>query len=151
MFYNLKSKYNHGFTLLETIAVIAIIIICFVLFKVIHNYRSDDIKSNMVQEELALLNCAIEMFKSDNGFYPVCASPTVDLNAKELYGKLLTKINSFAGYHRWQVIEGMLIDPWGNPYVYKCNSKDSPTYVLFSVGPNGYIDGPEIIDDIYSR
>jgi general secretion pathway protein G len=151
MFHSLKSKYNHGFTLLETTAVISIIIICFVLFKVIHNYRSDDIKSNMVQEELALLNCAIEMFKSDNGFYPICTSPMVGSNAKDLYGKLSAKINSLAGHHRWQVTEGMLIDPWGNPYVYKCDSKDSPTYVLFSVGPNGHIDGPEIIDDIYSR
>ncbi|MDR2629150.1 MAG: type II secretion system protein GspG [Puniceicoccales bacterium] len=151
MFYNLKSKCSHGFTLLETTAVIAIIIICFVLFKVIHNYRSDDIKSNMAQEELALLNCAIETFKSDNGFYPTCTSTTINSNAKELYGKLSTKISSFAGYHGWQVNEGMLIDPWGNPYVYKCDSKDSPTYVLFSVGPNGHIDGPEIIDDIYSR
>jgi hypothetical protein len=37
----------------------------------------------MVQEELALLNCAIEMFKSDNGFYSVYTSPAVALNAKE--------------------------------------------------------------------
>ncbi|MDR2432212.1 MAG: type II secretion system protein GspG [Puniceicoccales bacterium] len=150
MFHSLRSKYNHGFTFLEIIAIIAIII-CSVLFKVIHNYRSDDIKSNVAQEELALLNCAIEMFKSDNAFYPTCTSPMVSSNAKELYGKLSTKINSLAGHHRWQVTEGMLIDPWGNPYVYKCDSKDSPTYVLFSVGPNGHIDETEIIDDIYSR
>ncbi|MDR1173682.1 MAG: type II secretion system protein GspG [Puniceicoccales bacterium] len=151
MFYSLKSKYNHGFTLLETIAVTAIIIICFVLLKVVYNYRSDEIKANMVQEELALLNCAIEMFKSDDGFYPICASPTVELNAKDLYAKLSTKINSFADSHRWRVIEGMLIDPWGNPYVYRYDSKDSSTYALLSVGPNGHIDGPEIIDDVYSR
>jgi hypothetical protein len=93
MFHSLKSKYNHGFTFLEIIAIIAIIIICSVLFKVIHNYRSYDIKSNVAQEELAL-NCAIEMFKSDNGFYPTCTSPMASSNAKELYGKLSAKINS---------------------------------------------------------
>ncbi|MDR1891254.1 MAG: type II secretion system protein GspG [Puniceicoccales bacterium] len=129
----------------------AIVVLCFALFKIVHNYQDNDIKSNMAQEELALLNCAIEMFKSDNGFYPICASPSVDLNAKELYGKLSTKINSLAGYHKWKVVNDMLVDPWGNPYVYKCISKDAPTYILFSVGPNGYIDENELIDDIYSR
>ncbi|MDR2778812.1 MAG: type II secretion system protein GspG [Puniceicoccales bacterium] len=151
MFCNQKSKYDHGFTLLEIIAVIAIIIVCFALFKVVYNYHSNDIKSNVVQEELALLNCAIEMFRSKNGFYPVCASPSVDLNAKELYGKLSTQINSVANYHKWQIANDMLIDPWGNPYVYKCTSRDAPTYVLFSVGPNGHVDETELIDDIYSR
>jgi hypothetical protein len=59
--------------------------------------------------------------------------------------------DSFADRHKWSVLEGKILDPWGNPYVYRCKSEDDVLYKLFSMGPNKHIDEGELIDDIYSR
>ncbi|MDR1414054.1 MAG: type II secretion system protein GspG [Puniceicoccales bacterium] len=142
---------SRGFTLLEISASVIIIMICIVLFKVVYNYRESSIKSNVTHEELALLNCAVEIFKSENGFYPVCDLKSVDMNARELYGKISAKVESFESNHKWNISDSRIIDPWGNPYVYMCTSKDAISYVLFSMGPNGTVDANELIDDIHSR
>ncbi|MDR2737570.1 MAG: type II secretion system protein GspG [Puniceicoccales bacterium] len=151
MFGGKKLKTSAGFTLIEVLAVVTIIAISVVLVKVMYDYRDKNIKENVAREELALLNCAIEIFKSESGAYPVCESKSVDSNAKELFEKISTKINSLAGHHKWNVVDGKLVDPWNNPYIYRCASQDSVSYVLLSMGPNGYVDESELIDDIYSR
>jgi type II secretory pathway pseudopilin PulG len=151
MFSGRKLKKVFGFTVVEILAVMTIIAISVVLVRVIHDYRDRNIKENIAREELALLNCAIEIFKSESGAYPVCDLKSVDSNAKDLFGKISAKINSMAGHHKWNVVDGKLIDPWNNPYVYRCASTDSVSYVLLSMGPNGYVDENELIDDIYSR
>jgi hypothetical protein len=132
------------------LALLAIVAVCASLFRVAYNYKSDTIKSNVVQEEMALLNCAIEIFKSENGFYPLCEEMSVDASARELYSKLCEKVDSTAGMHRWNISDGKFCDPWNNPYIYVCSSRNSD-YRLFSMGPNGRIDRGELIDDIYSR
>jgi prepilin-type N-terminal cleavage/methylation domain-containing protein len=146
-----NSKRGIGFTLVEILAVIAIIAISFVLVKVVCNYRDSNIRESTAREELALLNCALEIFKSENASYPVCGSQSIDANAKNLFGEISSKISSLATQHKWRVVDGKLVDPWNHPYVYKCASPDSQAYVLFSMGPNGYVDEVELIDDIYSR
>ncbi|MDR1401436.1 MAG: type II secretion system protein GspG [Puniceicoccales bacterium] len=144
-------RLSRGFTLLEIFASVVIVMICMVLFKVVYSYKEDSIKLNVVQEELALLNCAVEIFKSENEFYPVCGAKSIDLNAKDLYEKISTKADFFGKNHKWNISDGRIIDPWGNPYVYVCSSKDAVSYVLFSMGPNGKIDESKLIDDIHSR
>jgi general secretion pathway protein G len=151
MFARKKFKNSTGFTLVEILAVVTIIAISIVLVRVVCNYRDRSIKENVAREELALLNCAIEIFKSENGYYPVCDSKSTDANAKGLFEKISAKINSLAGHHKWNIVDGKLMDPWNNPYSYRCASPDSASYILLSMGPNGYIDENELIDDIHSR
>jgi prepilin-type N-terminal cleavage/methylation domain-containing protein len=146
-----KSDRWCGFTLLEVIASVAIMAICLILLRVAYGYRDGSIKDNIAREELALLNCAIEAYKSEKDHYPVCGSRFVNSNAKELYNELSTKDGSFIEGHGWKISDGKIIDPWGNPYVYTCESEDAGSYVLFSMGPNRHIDEYELIDDIRSR
>jgi general secretion pathway protein G len=147
----IRPKKSTGVTIVEVLAVVTIIAIFILLVRVVHRYRDRNIRENTAREELALLNCAIEIFKSENGSYPVCESKSPESNAKDLFGKIVPKINSMAGHHRWNIVDGKLVDPWNNPYVYRCPSPDSTSYVLLSMGPNGYVDEDELIDDIYSR
>jgi prepilin-type N-terminal cleavage/methylation domain-containing protein len=140
-----------GFTLIEILAVVAIVAICLSIFRIIGSYRDSSIKDNVARSELALLNCTIEFFKSKNGFYPTCDAASVVENAKSLHMQMEPLMESAVGAHRWKVVNGMLVDPWNNPYVYRCKSKDSLAYILFSMGPNGHIDEEQLIDDIYSR
>ncbi|MDR1595338.1 MAG: type II secretion system protein GspG [Puniceicoccales bacterium] len=148
---NFGSRFRRGFTFLELSSTILIIVVCVVLFRVVYSYRSDSIKDNMTKEELALLNCVIEDFKSRNGSYPVCASQMVASNAKELYKNLEQQINAANGGHKWRISDNMIMDPWGNPYAYRCLSSSSTSYKLLSMGQNGHIDEPYWVDDIHSR
>ena len=140
-----------GFTLVELIAVIAICVMCGALAKVAYTYRTDSIKTNIVKEELALLNCALESYKSDHGSYPVAASKSMSDNARVLYESLAKYLESVGGGRIWKTKGGMLMDPWDNCYSYLCVSPEAVEYTLFSIGPNGHVDEDVLIDDIYSR
>jgi type II secretion system protein G len=146
-----KFRHRIGFTLVEILAVMVIIAISFLLFGVMRNYRDNNIRENVVHEELALLNCAIEIFKSDNSTYPICDSQSIDANAKDFFKKISPKIETLAEYHKWHIVDEKLVDPWNNPYVYRCTSANPLSYELLSMGPNGRIDERELIDDVYSR
>ena len=140
-----------AFTLVECIAIIAILATCGILTKVALSYRTDSIKLNIAKQELALLNCAIEAYKSKTGNYPIAKSTSYVENAATLYSSLSQILTNLSGSHVWTLEDGKLVDPWGNYYFYKCDGPDSVVYVLFSFGPNGHIDEGELIDDIYSR
>ncbi len=144
-------KHNNGFSLTENLCILGIILIISVVFFRTYTHRNHDIKYQSAREELALLNCALEYYNSVCGTYPIGNLKTNELNAASLYNSLLQKSKKFLNGHNWTLLNDMLIDPWGNPYVYKYSGNPEDTYILFSMGPNGYIDPKELIDDIYSR
>lgn len=144
-------KNNHGFSLVENLCILGVILIIFVVFFRTYINRNHDIKYQKAQGELAILNCALENYNKLCGTYPMGNFETNNQNAVNLYAALSQKSQSFLKSHKWKLSNEILIDPWGNPYVYKYSGNPDDNYVLFSMGPNGYIDNKELIDDIYSR
>lgn len=69
-----KFKYQKGFTLIELLVVIAIIgILSSVVLASLNKARSKARDAKRMQDIGQLVN-AIEMFYSDNGYYPACGS-----------------------------------------------------------------------------
>ncbi|MDE6432187.1 MAG: type II secretion system protein GspG, partial [Opitutales bacterium] len=143
-------KRNSGFSLIENLCILGVILILSVVFFRTYIHRSNDIKYQSAREELALLNCALEHYNNACGTYPLGNFQSTSENAASLYNALLKKSKNFLNGHNWTLSNDMLIDPWGRPYVYKYSGNPEDTYVLFSVGPNGHMDTRELIDDIYS-
>ena len=77
------------------------------------------------------LKSALGQYKADTGRYPE--------GLQELIDKSTDATNWHGPY-----LDKLLVDPWGNPYVYYCPGKHSTnSYDLLSVGP----DGKEGTDD----
>lgn len=145
------NPHYRGFSLVEILCILGIMLIIFVVFFRTYIHRSDDIKYQAAREELSLLNCALEYYNTSYGLYPTGNSQSNEQNAINLYNSLTKRSKNFLTGHEWTLSKGMIIDPWGNPYIYKYSGQPEESYILFSMGPNGYIDTKELIDDIYSR
>jgi prepilin-type N-terminal cleavage/methylation domain-containing protein len=166
-----------GFTLLELLAVIAIIAVLTGIVIGVGRRASESGKIARAKAELAVLSAALEAFRTQYGDYPQTGSvnfalPTTPLadshsNVQLLFaltghrhakGELASPGRSFielAKFSTQEVTIGMgstsrsdqernaLVDPWGNRYVYyyrtsaAAGSWKNPSYVLYSVGPDG--------------
>ncbi|MDR1255436.1 MAG: type II secretion system protein GspG [Puniceicoccales bacterium] len=144
-----KSKL--GFSTVEILCTIGTMLILFVVFFRVYVHRDNDIKYQKAREELSILNCALEYHRTFCGEYPVGNQQSVEQNAASMYAALAKNSKSFLAGHDWKLSSGKILDPWGRPYVYKCSGKPEDNYLLFSMGPNGYVDEHGLIDDIYSR
>jgi hypothetical protein len=75
----------------------------------------------------------------------------VEQNAASMYSTLNKNSKNFLAGHEWKLSSNKILDPGGRPYIYRYSGKPNDSYILFSTGPNGYVDERELIDDIYSR
>ncbi|MDR2720717.1 MAG: type II secretion system protein GspG [Puniceicoccales bacterium] len=144
-------KRSFGFSSVGVLCALGIMLVLFVVFFRTYTYRDNDIKHQIACEELSLLNCALEYYRTSCGEYPPGNQPSVDQNAASMYDTLAKISKNFLAGHEWKLSSNKILDPWGRPYIYKYSGKPGDNYVLFSMGPNGYIDECELIDDIYSR
>jgi type II secretion system protein G len=142
---------NSGFFLVEILCLLGIMLILFVVFFRVYVHRNDDIKYHNAREDLSILNCALENYHTLTGEYPPGNLQSMEQNAVSMYSALVKDPNDLLGSHKWKITANKILDPWGHPYIYKFSGKAEEIYILFSMGPNGYIDEHELIDDIYSR
>jgi general secretion pathway protein G len=81
--------------------------------------------------EIESLDTALDVFKSDKGYYPSGTNALNDLIVKP------------AGATNWQLYyqgrdNKIPLDPWGHPYLYECPRKHrTNSYDLSSAGPDG--------------
>ena len=70
---------------------------------------------------------SLEMFKRDNGHYPVGTNALNDLVVQP------------QGAKNWpQYMQSIPWDPWGHAYIYECPGKHrTNSYDLLSMGPDG--------------
>jgi general secretion pathway protein G len=88
-------------------------------------------RRKMAEQEIYGLDTALDMFKTDNGYYPSGTNALNDLMVKP------------AGATNWhQYYEGrdgkILLDPWGHAFLYEYPGKHGTNaYDLSSAGPDG--------------
>ena len=126
-----------GFTLIEVLLVVAILIILAALAVVNVRQAYNNSRKNAARLDIKTISQQIDAYYLDIGSYP----PT--LEALVMLPDGLANSTKWSGPYLKDSI--LPTDPWGNQYRY---SQDGQAFVIFSVGPNG-IEQDE--DDISSQ
>ncbi len=132
-----------GFTLIEVMIVIAIIVALAGLVGVALFARRDEAKVNLVRTDLATIKQSLKLFYLDFDRWP-----TDSEGLSVLWDK--TKLDPDADQAKWKsyLEEPMPNDKWDQPWGYRAESESDPTkYDLWSNGPDKE-EGTE--DDILS-
>ena len=135
-----KSKSNEAWTFIETLIVMAIVLILtssvgFSAVKQIDKAKLVNCKTQIESFEMAL-----DSFYLDLGFYP---STTMSLKV------LWEKPSSDPSFENWNgpyISKSIPKDPWGNDYLYKSLNKKS--YEIKSYGKDGISGGDGFDEDI---
>jgi len=126
---------NQGFTLLEIMLVVSIIVILLGLAISKLGNPTGFAKQTAVQADVQSIGTQLQLYESMNGFFPTTAQ---GLQA------LVTQPSNDPRPTRWfQYFKQVPKDPWGSDYIYRCpGQKDR--YDLFSAGPDRI---PDTADD----
>jgi general secretion pathway protein G len=152
---------RRGFTLVEMLVVIAIIVVLSGLTIAGLGYVNQKQAREQTKVQIGLLQMALEEYKADTGEYPVHAVQSGENGTPEIYDALypfeadaevylseLDPENDSQGWLQGQETQGgglTIYDPWGGEYRYRTNNPNSsgesiaanPDFDLWSAGPDG--------------
>jgi len=122
---------QNAFTLVELLLVLVILgtLAAIVLPK--FTGTTERARKTQAQTQISTFKTALDMFETDNGYYPKGKSGLMDLiqqprDAQSWHGPYL------------QNESGIPDDPWGHSYIYVCPGKHNPSsYDIISIGPDG--------------
>lgn len=136
-------KQQHGFTLIEMIAVIFIIGLIVAVVAPRFIGRTEEAKQTQAAMQIKNLRTALDQFKMDQGFYPSTRQGLEALVEEPETGREPTDYPE-NGYLRQ---ENVPTDPWGNEYVYVYPGEHG-RYDLYSPGADGREGGRGVNADI---
>jgi general secretion pathway protein G len=129
-----------GFTLLEIMLVVAIIVLLLgaAAFKLLP--MLDSAKITRAQTDISAYNTALLTYSSNNRGRPPSTAQGLDALVNRPTGD--PKPQSWV-----RLMESITPDPWGNPYIYKypTTHKTASGYDLYSAGPDRI---PDTEDDV---
>ena len=142
-----------GFTLVELLVVIAILGILMSLVAAGAQAARRRGAITKAKSTIASLDTAIAMYASDLGTYPPTGNAAL-IKALQEGSDDVDWQGPYMEFKQDELKGGVLVDSWGNPYVYVSVEGGSPThrlksYDLFSKGPNG-VDDEGTGDDIFN-
>jgi general secretion pathway protein G len=141
---NKHRRHAAGFTLIEVMIVIAIVLALMSLVGVALFARRDEAKVSLVKTDLGTMKQALKLFRFDYERWP-----TEEEGLAVLWDK--TRLDPDSDEAKWKsyLEEPMPTDKWDQPWGYRAESDTDPTqYDLWSNGPDKE-EGTE--DDILSR
>jgi general secretion pathway protein G len=126
-----------GFTLLEIMIVVGIIVILLGLAISKIGNPTGFAKTTAVRADVQAIGTQLKLYESMNGFYPT---------TEQGLQALVTRPDTDPQPARWyQLFKEVPKDPWQNIYIYRCPGIKHPdSYDLFSAGPDRK---PDTADD----
>ena len=124
----IQSK-QQGFTLLEIMIVVGIIVILLGLAISKIGNPTGFAKQTAVRADVQAIGTQLQLYESMNGFYPT---------TEQGLQALVTQPSTDPRPTRWyQLFKQAPKDPWGSEYVYRCPGQKHPdSYELYSAGPD---------------
>jgi general secretion pathway protein G len=128
----MRSK-QQGFTLLEIMIVVGIIVILLGLAISKIGNPTGFAKQTAVRADVQAIGTQLQLYESMNGFYPT---------TEQGLQALVTQPSTDPKPARWyQLFKQAPKDPWGSDYIYRCPGQRNPgTYDLYSAGPDRRAD-----------
>ena len=126
----MKTRNNHGFTLIEILLVVVIIGSLAAMVVPRLAGRSEKAKITIAKVDIeSNISNALKLYELDNGFFPTTSQ---GLSA------LLVRPSTPPTPSNWSgpYLEKKPIDPWNNPYQYKNPGEHGTGYDLYSYGPD---------------
>ncbi|MDD7014398.1 MAG: type II secretion system major pseudopilin GspG [Spirochaetales bacterium] len=139
-----KSKLNEGWTFIETLIVIALVLILSTSVGFSAARQIDKAKAVAAKSDIEALSLAVENFYIDTGSYPE-QQQGLSCLVENICVKTRNKWNGP------YISKNVPLDPWGNDYVYKCPGKNNRPYEIISYGKDGREGGAENDKDISSN
>jgi len=126
-----------GFTLLEIMIVVGIIVILLGLAISKIGNPTGFAKTTAVRADVQAIGTQLKLYESMNGFYPT---------TEQGLQALVSRPDTDPQPARWyQLFKEVPKDPWQNNYIYRCpGTKHPDSYDLFSAGPDRK---PDTADD----
>ncbi len=125
---------NHqkAFTLIELMIVIVIIAALAAMVIPRLSGRSEDAKIAIAQADInSNISLALKLYETDNGAYPTTEQGLAALIAQP-------SASPAPAHWKGPYLEKSFLDPWKNPYQYKCPGAHNPSgYDLYSLGKDG--------------
>lgn len=125
-----------GFTLVEIMAVVLIILILAGLVIGIAGNASRKADAGATQALLARIAMGLENYKAEMGTYPAPTS-NGSIASSVMERSVTTGMENFMDWKPTEVNEGNFVDAWNRPIQYVFDPAKSDTYQLWSMGPNG--------------
>ncbi len=124
----MRSK-QQGFTLLEIMIVVGIIVILLGLAISKIGNPTGFAKQTAVRADVQAIGTQLQLYESMNGFYPT---------TEQGLQALVTQPSTDPRPARWyQLFKQAPKDPWGSDYIYRCPGQKHPdSYDLYSAGPD---------------
>ena len=118
-----------GFTLLEIMIVVGIIVILLGLAINKIGNPTGFAKTTAVRADVQAIGTQLKLYESMNGFYPT---------TEQGLQALVAKPDTDPQPSRWfQLLKDVPKDPWQNNYIYRCPGIKHPdSYDLYSAGPD---------------
>ncbi|MGD2132843.1 MAG: type II secretion system major pseudopilin GspG [Maricaulaceae bacterium] len=133
-----------GVTLLEMIVVLVIIAIVASLVAPQVMGRPGEARATVARANLQTIAGALQMYRLDNQVYPTTAQGLEALVTRPSIGPAPTN------WHAEGYFDRSLLDPWGNPYVYR-SPGETGQFDLISLGADGAPGGEGLDADISHR
>jgi len=111
--------------------VLAVVIVAATILFILHNKHRRGHRVPRWKAEMAALELALERYKYDFGEYPTGSSIAI---SHAITGKGY-RVPKYFDYKESQISEGVLIDPWGRPYIFSIGVDGIP--VIRSLGKDG--------------
>ena len=120
---------QQGFTLLEIMIVVGIIVILLGLAISKIGNPTGFAKQTAVRADVQAIGTQLQLYESMNGFYPT---------TEQGLQALVTQPSTDPRPTRWyQLFKQAPKDPWGSDYIYGCPGQKHPdSYDLYSAGPD---------------
>ncbi len=123
-----KPKETSAFTLVEMLLVLVILATLAAIVYPKVTGRGEQARVTSAQTQISAFKTALDMFETDNGYYPKGRSGLQDLVQKP----------RDATNWRGPYLESIPKDPWNNEYIYDCPGKHNPnSFDVMSLGPDG--------------